>query len=79
MKRISIEIDLFDFIIIVLTKESPYDEMTVAYKTGIGPYKVSSLVILSSEIDLYIDFSINRWFILYLCYLLLFKGSLNVM
>ena len=53
MKSKSIEIDLFDFIIIVLTKESPHDEMTVAYKTGIGPYKVSSLVILSSEIDLY--------------------------
>ena len=65
MKSKSIEIDLFDFIIIVLTKESPHDEMTVAYKTGIGPYKVSSLVILSSEIDLYmIDFSINRWFII---------------
>ena len=28
-------------VLAVLTKESPYDEMTVAYKTGKGPYKVS--------------------------------------
>ena len=33
---------LFLNILSVRTKESPYDEMTVAYKTGKGPYKVSN-------------------------------------